>query len=53
MAKSKRVTLVGPDGREYSTTDRSEVTNLKARGYRVKADKPAATQPAAPKPTSK
>ena len=54
MAKSKRVTLVGPDGREYSTTDRSEVTNLKARGYRVKADKPAAqTQQQQPKPASK
>lgn len=54
MSKQKRVTLVDPKGREYVTTDRAEVTNLKARGYKVKADKPAAqTQQQQPKPTSK
>lgn len=36
------VTLVDPKGREYTTTDRGEITNLKARGYKVKqAPKPA------------
>lgn len=29
-------TLVGRDGREYTTTDRTEVVNLQARGYRLK-----------------
>ena len=29
-------TLVGRDGREYATTDRTEVVNLQARGYRLK-----------------
>lgn len=51
MSKQKRVTLVDPKGREYTTTDRAEVVNLKARGYRVKADKPAPAPQ--PKPTSK
>lgn len=38
MAAQKQVTtLVGPDGREYKTTDAAEVVNLKARGYKVKA----------------
>lgn len=43
MAAQKPTTLVGPDGREYKTTDRTEVVNLRARGYKVKgAAKPAA-----------
>lgn len=37
MSAKKSVSLVGPDGREYSTTDRTEVVNLRARGYKVKA----------------
>lgn len=43
-AQKQATTLVGPDGREYKTTDRVEVVNLKARGYKVKA---------APKPAPK
>lgn len=42
MAQKQETTLVGPDGREYKTTDRGEVVNLKARGYKVKAAPKAA-----------
>ena len=38
----KQHTLVSPDGVEYQTSDVTEVTRLKARGYTDKADKPAA-----------
>ncbi len=39
---AKRVTLVSPDGRDYTTTDRTEIVNLRARGYKVKeAQRPA------------
>jgi hypothetical protein len=35
----KNTTLVHPDGkRTYDTSDPSEVTRLKARGYTVKGD---------------
>lgn len=30
------ITLVGRDGKEYTTTDRTEAVNLRARGYRIK-----------------
>lgn len=43
--KQQTVTLVGPDGREYKTTDRTEVVNLKARGYKTKAAPKAAAAP--------
>lgn len=38
------ITLTAPDGRAYTTNDRVEATNLKARGYKVKADRPKAAQ---------
>ena len=30
------ITLVGRDGKEFKTTDRTEAVNLRARGYRIK-----------------
>ena len=44
-AQKQTTTLVGPDGREYKTTDRTEAVNLKARGYKVKAAPKPATAP--------
>lgn len=36
-AKAKEtITLVGRDGKEFKTTDRTEAVNLRARGYRIK-----------------
>lgn len=37
MSAKKSTTLIAPDGREYTTTDRVEIVNLRARGYKVKA----------------
>ena len=52
-AKRTPITLVGPDGREYTTTDRSEVTTLRARGYRTKPEpKQTPTTPATPPRTT-
>lgn len=46
MADNKTYKLVHPDGkREYTTADRSEITDLRARGYKL-------IEPA-PKPASK
>lgn len=44
MAKNKSVTLVRvKDGREYTTSDPSEINSLRTQGYRVKKDKPKAS----------
>lgn len=48
-AQKQATTLVGPDGREYKTTDRVEVVNLKARGYKVKPAQAAPVKTDAPK----
>lgn len=34
---AKRTTLHSPDGRTYETSDPTEITRLKARGYREQA----------------
>ncbi len=36
QAAKETITLVGRDGKEYKTTDRTEAVNLRARGYRIK-----------------
>lgn len=46
MAKNKTV-LRHPDGRKYTTSDRTEINQLKAAGYKVEAAK------SAPKPVAK
>lgn len=44
MAKNKSVTLVRvKDGREYTTSDPSEINSLRTQGYRVKQSAPKAT----------
>lgn len=40
------VVLVSPDGREYSSSSRAEITRLRAHGYKTKpAAKTAAAKP--------
>ena len=34
---AEKTTLVGPDGREYTTTSKVEAVNLRARGYKTKS----------------
>lgn len=43
---NKTTTLYSPDGRKYATSDRAEVTRLKAHGYSEKAPKKTAEAPA-------
>lgn len=46
MAKSDTTVLYTPDGRKYETTDKAEVTRLRARGYTSQPPKPRQTAPA-------
>lgn len=49
---TKNVTLVSPKGREWTTDSPTEITDLKAQGYRVKPVPKPAPKPV-PAPTSK
>lgn len=44
--KAEKTTLVGPDGREYTTTSKVEIVNLRARGYKTKTTATKAKTPA-------
>jgi hypothetical protein len=41
--------LTSPDGRDYETSDPTEITRLKAQGY-TEASRPQSKAQAAPKP---
>jgi hypothetical protein len=41
---AKTFTLYSPEGEKYDTSDRAEVTRLKARGYTDSAPKKSAPQ---------